>query len=211
MSTTVTPVEERILLHNVSWETYERLLDDYQEQRGTHFFYDEGELEIMVTSARHESPNSALTALVLILAEELDIELEPVGSMTFKRKALLKGFEPDSAFYVAQAAEVRAEGVLELSPEGAPPADLIIEVDVTSPSLPRFPIYAAFGVREIWRCKDERVAFHRLEQGRYVETSSSLAFPILTSEVAARFVEARSRLKYSHWARQVREWVRGQA
>ena len=42
MATLVTPVEQKVILHGVSWETYERLLNEHQESPGTHFIYDEG-------------------------------------------------------------------------------------------------------------------------------------------------------------------------
>jgi len=31
MATLVTPVEHKVILHGVSWETYERLLSEHQE------------------------------------------------------------------------------------------------------------------------------------------------------------------------------------
>ena len=46
METLVTPVEHKVILHGVSWETYERLLNEHQESPGTHFIYDEGELGV---------------------------------------------------------------------------------------------------------------------------------------------------------------------
>ena len=47
------PVEtvQCVILHGVSWETYERLLAEHEESSGTHFTYDQGMLEIMVLSA----------------------------------------------------------------------------------------------------------------------------------------------------------------
>ena len=39
--TTIAPPEERVILENVSWETYERLLAEIVESVGTHFTYDE--------------------------------------------------------------------------------------------------------------------------------------------------------------------------
>jgi Uma2 family endonuclease len=209
-TTTVTPVERLVLLHNVSWNTYESLLRDCQDQSGTHFIYDEGELEIMVLSRRHEFPNRALAQVVVLLSEELGIRVSEAGSMTYKREALLKGFEPDSAFYIARAAEIEAKDLDEITPENAPPADLIIEVDVTSMSLPRFPIYAAFSVPEIWRYQNDRVSFYRLELDQYVEIKSSIAFPPLTSQMATVFLEDRKRMDNITWARRVRDWARAQ-
>jgi Uma2 family endonuclease len=210
MSTMTAPVEHVVVLHNVGWETYERLLADHEDQSGTHFIYDEGELEIMVASRRHERPNRILAALVSILSEEFGIPISEEGSMTFKREALQKGFEPDSAFYVARAAEMEAIDDEDVTAENAPGPDLIIEVDVTSMSLPRFPIYAAFGVAEIWRHKKGRVSFFRLEQGQYAESQSSLAFPLLKAETANKFVQDRKRMNNIRWTRQVREWARAQ-
>ena len=63
MATLVAPIENKVILHGVSWETYERLLNEHQESRGTRFTYDEGTLEIMVASARHEEPNRDLAEL----------------------------------------------------------------------------------------------------------------------------------------------------
>ena len=63
MSTAVTPPEQRLLLHDISWETYERLLRESVENCGTRFTYDEGNLEIMVVSIGHEAPNRTLAAM----------------------------------------------------------------------------------------------------------------------------------------------------
>jgi len=207
MATLVTPVEHKVILHGVSWETYERLLSEHQESPGTHFIYDEGELEIMVLSRRHEEPNRDLAMLVQLVAMELGIDFDQLGSTTFKRKHLQKGFEPDSAFYFARVSETEGR---ELDAEIDPPPDLIIEIDLTSPSLNRFPIFAAFGVPEVWRYHRSRVTFYRLEGGRYVETASSSALLPLTAEVATRFLEERLQMRSTQWMRHVREWARQQ-
>ena len=207
MATLVTPVEHKVILHGVSWETYERLLSEHQESPGTHFIYDEGELEIMVLSRRREEPNRDLAMLVQLVAMELGIDFHQLSSTTFKREHLQKGFEPDSAFYFARVSETEGR---ELDAEIDPPPDLIIEIDVTSPSLNRFPIFAAFGVPEVWRYHRSRVTFYRLEGGRYVETASSSALLPLTAEVATRFLEERLRMPSTQWVRHVREWARQQ-
>ena len=207
MATLVTPVEHKVILHGVSWETYERLLSEHQESPGTHFIYDGGALEIMVLSGRHEEPNRDLAMLVQLVAVELGIDFHQLGSTTFKREHLQKGFEPDSAFYFARVSETEGR---EMDAEIDPPPDLIIEIDLTSPSLNRFPIFAAFGVPEVWRYHRSRVTFYRLEGGRYVETASSSALPPLTAEVATRFLEERLRMRSTQWVRHVREWARQQ-
>ncbi len=39
---------QRVILHRISWTTYERLLIEHEESSNTHFTYDRGMLEIMV-------------------------------------------------------------------------------------------------------------------------------------------------------------------
>jgi Uma2 family endonuclease len=91
-----------------------------------------------------------------------------------------------------------------------PPPDLIIEIDITSPSLNRFPIFAAIGIPEVWRYDGERVSIFRREQDRYREIEHSNALPLLTGEIATRFLEESTTLKSTAWLRQVRAWVRNQ-
>jgi Uma2 family endonuclease len=207
MATLVTPVDQSIVLHNVRWETYEQLLTDHEHNPGTRFFYDDGELEIMVVSARHENPNRVIADVILLLCGELRIRAHPIGSTTIKRKRLQKGFEADSAYYFARADQIRPRDV---DPETDPPPDLVIEVDVTSPSLPRFPIFAAFGVLEVWRYVGPRLEMYVSEGGQYIETASSLAIPPLTADMATEFINERDRLDLPEWVDFVRDWARQQ-
>ncbi|MBI3471441.1 MAG: Uma2 family endonuclease [Candidatus Solibacter usitatus] len=207
MAAVVSAVEHKVVLEGVSWETYQRLLAEHENENGARFSYDEGTLEIMVLSARHEHPNRILALLVELVAAELDIEIFQLGSTTFQRPELLRGFEPDSAFYIAHAPEF---GGRDVNPTLAPPPDLLIEVDVTSSSLLRFPIFAAFGVPEVWRYDGTRVAIFRLEGGQYGEVESSGALPPVTAALATRFLDDRRRLGSTKWLRRVREWARAQ-
>ena len=67
--------EQRTVLYNVSWDTFEALLRDTGENRGTRFAYDCGTLEIMTPLFEHENPKIQFDRLIFSLAEELDIEL----------------------------------------------------------------------------------------------------------------------------------------
>ena len=59
--------EQSILLENISWETYERLLDEIGE-RPIRLTYDNGSLEIMTLSLGHESYSEFLGRMVVMLA-----------------------------------------------------------------------------------------------------------------------------------------------
>ena len=85
METVETPPEQRTVLSNISWETYERLLADHLDSSSPRSAYDRGVLEITVVSERHERPNRLIAQLVEVLAEELDLDLDNLGSTTYKK------------------------------------------------------------------------------------------------------------------------------
>ncbi len=196
----------RIILHGIRWETYTRLLEDMEDSHAAHFAYDQGELEIMVLSERHEEPNRALATLVEVVAEELDMDLRRLGSTTLKRDDVKKGFEPDSCFYIQHELEIRGKRKIDLTVD--PPPDLIIEIDISSHSLNKFPIYAKLGILEVWRYVDRRVRIFSLANGQYVEVENSIAFPVLTNAIATRFLAESAEVASTTWLRRVRQWVR---
>ncbi len=207
METVNSPAEGRVLLRNVSWETYERLIDEREERSAPRFFYDRGEMEIMSPSFEHEAVSRLVASLVGELAVELGIDVSEAGSTTFKREDLERGFEPDECFYFSDNAErVRGRQNLDLDP----PPDLVVEVDFTSPSLNKLPIYAHLGVTEVWRLageKPEILSLNKTGEG-YGASNKSVVFPILTSAPLARLIEEGLKTKRPDWVRRVREWAR---
>jgi Uma2 family endonuclease len=199
---------QRLILHGVSWATYQRLLDDFKDSHVAHFAYDRGVLEIMVLSTKHERPNRTLALLVEVVAEELNMDVQRLGSTTFTREDLDKGFEPDSCFYVQNEARVRGKDEIDLAVD--PPPDLVIEIDITSPSLNKFPIYAQIGVPEVWRYDGHQVQMFTLANRQYTTIEHSLIFPPLSSTVATQFLEESTKLRSTAWLRRVREWAREQ-
>ncbi|MBM3814187.1 MAG: Uma2 family endonuclease [Acidimicrobiia bacterium] len=206
MPATAAPPEQRVILENVSWETYERLLAENVESVGTRFTYDGGLLEIMVVGVGHEDPNRTLAALAEIVAEETRKDFRRTGSTTFKRRDLGKGFEPDSCYYFQNAPRVRGKDDLDLNED--PPPDLVIEVDITRSSLNRFPIFGAVGVPEVWRYDGERVRIYLLHGAEYQEVPASHVLPPLTAEQATLFLDQSKTQASTAWLKRVREWVR---
>jgi Uma2 family endonuclease len=196
----------RIILHGVSWATYESLLADFQDSNAVHFAYDRGVLEIMAPSAKHEEPNRALSLLVDLVTGEWDIEVRRLGSTTFTRKDLSKGFEPDSCFYIQQVEHIRGKEEIDVAVD--PPPDLIIEIDVTNPSLNKFPIYAALGVPEVWRYQRGQVQIFQLAGEQYTAVEQSTMLPPLTGTMLTQFLEENRTLRSPDWMRRVQEWAR---
>jgi Uma2 family endonuclease len=207
METTKRPAEHRIILHNTSWETYQRLMKERGESRVPRFAYDRGELEIMSPSTEHESIAYYIGLLVAVFAEEAGVDLYGAGSTTFDREDLGRGFEPDACFYVQNAERVRGKPRIDLGLD--PPPDLLIEVDITSPSLDKFPIYAQVSIPEIWHHDGERLAIFELRGGEYVEISGSRILSPLSGEALSSFIEESTSLDIVTWMRRVREWTRG--
>jgi Uma2 family endonuclease len=200
---------QRVLLQGVSWETYERLLADFVDSHAVHFAYDQGMLEIMVLSAEHERYNDLLFLLINVIAEELNIDIESFGSTTFRREDLARGFELDSCFYIQQEAQVRGKKQLDLTVD--PPPDLVIEIDITHPSLNKFPIFAAVGVPEIWRYDGTIVTIFSLTGDHHRSRKSSAVLPGVTAQMLTRFMTESQTMARIAWLRRLREWVRTHA
>lgn len=198
--------EQRVVLHGIRWQTYEDLLTQNEGNSGVHFAYDQGKLEIMTLSPRHELLKHALALLVEVLAEEFAIDVIGFGSTTFRRSDLERGFEPDACFYIAQADQVQAKESIDLNFD--PPPDLVIEIDISHPSLNKFPIFHALGVPEIWRYDGELVTIYRLQGNDYMPQRTSLAFPLLTTQLLTEWMEINPRIKRTEWLRQIRAWAR---
>lgn len=206
MATVLSLPEQRILLRHISWETYERLLAENTDSSNPRFTYDRGVLEIMSPSAEHEEISHVLTLLVNVVAEELDIDVRGFGSTTFRRADLARGFEPDSCFYIQSAERISGKTMLDLATD--PPPDLVIEIDLASSSLDKFPIYAHVGVPEIWRYDGTALRIFHLENAVYIEREESAVLPVLTSHALSQFVVDSTALKRTAWLRRVRHWVR---
>ncbi|GAB4185420.1 MAG: Uma2 family endonuclease [Coleofasciculaceae cyanobacterium] len=206
MVATSTPAEQRTVLHNISWQTFEALLQETGEDRGSRFAYDCGTLEIMTPLFEHENPKIQLDRFVVALAEELGIEIKSAGSTTLKRKIVKRGIEPDNCYYIQNEPAVRGRQELDL--ETAPPPDLAIEIDITSSSVNKFGIYSALGVPELWRYNGRVLKFYQLIEGEYVECEFSIAFPIVSVTDMSRFIEQSKTSGEIALLKSFRAWVR---
>ena len=206
MPSTTAPAEQRVVLDNVSWKTYQHLLKDLEHCSAPRLTFDRGVLEIMSPFNEHEECNRSLSLLVEIFAEECDIEVRDLGSTTFKREDLERGFEADSCFYIQNEERLRKKRHIDAAVD--PPPDLVIEIGLTSDSINKFPIFAALGVPEIWRYSRGRLTIFMLEGGSYREQKSSLALPALTAADLTKLLESSMSMKRTAWLRQLRTHFR---
>src|SRR5262245_29940830 len=200
------PVGASLRFDDVSWEDYENLLADLGEGYAVRIFYDSGRMEVMAPASTHEKPKSVIHTLVTALRDELDIDIECLGSTTLKKEMRAAGTEPDDCFYVRNAGLVIGKEDLDLTRDPAP--DLVVEIDRTSLSLDRFAIYVALGVPEIWRLARRRLTIYILCDDRYELSTSSSAFPFLSDRALSEFIARGLRDGERRVAREFREWVR---
>jgi Uma2 family endonuclease len=198
--------EERVLLHNVSWSTYEQLLADLFSQSGPRLTYDKGILEIMSPGPRHERLTDIIETLVKCLAEELNRNVYCLRSTTFRRKSFKRGFEPDSCFYVENESYVREKEIIDLSID--PPPDLVIEIDITSGSIDKLPIYAQMRIPEIWRHDGSKLIIYKLSGSNYVESNNSMSFPSINSIGASDFIRQSKNLPSTEFLKSLRQWIK---
>ena len=196
------PVDQNVLLHNISWETYERLLKE-QENGNVRLTYDHGSLEIMILSLQHERLKHTLATLVELLAMERGLDIEGAGSTTFRRADIARGFEPDACFYLTHAAQIRACEEIDLAVHPAP--ELVIEVDITHFSLNKLPLFAALGIAEVWRCDGRQLMISVLEGADYRDQPESRIFPGITGIRLMQLIQSSRALSRTAWIQQVRQ------
>ncbi|NOT64231.1 MAG: Uma2 family endonuclease [Acidobacteria bacterium] len=198
-----------LIFQHVTWDEYEKLLEEMGAGYFPRISYDHGRLEIFMPLPIHEFVKAFTADLVRALTDELDLEMIGLGSTTFSYRDWLQGLEPDTCFFIQNAARVL--GVRRFDPTIPPPApDIAVEVDITSESLNRFPTYANLGVPEIWRYDDAEFMIYHLTETGYVVADASRAFPFLTAERLNRYLQRSQNESHRDLLREIRAWVRTQ-
>lgn len=194
---------EIIHLSGISWNTYETLLNELQN-RHLRLTYYRGNLEILSPSPEHELHKTVMGRFVETLAEELDINIYPLGSTTYKQPGV-SGAEPDECFYIRNIATIR--GRRRLRPDDPPP-DLVIEIDITSSSRDRLQVYASLGVPEVWIYDGNQLTVQQLQGTDYHSSDKSQFFPNIPISTLATFLQKAETTDYLELIKMFRHWVR---
>jgi Uma2 family endonuclease len=206
MTATIIQSPDRVLLQDVSWQTYQSLIKDFEQQPALRLTYDRGLLEIRMPLDPHETYKKLLGRLIEALTEELGIEIRSLGSRTCDREDLERGLEPDQCYYIQNEQAVWDKVQIDLSVD--PPPDLAIEIDITNSSMKRLSIYVALGIPEVWRYDGQSLTMYRLDNLDYQPCKFSIAFPFLSPADVERFLVLKQTTKENALIRQFREWVR---
>lgn len=205
--------DDRVVIRNVDWDFYDRLVDSIPESEHIHVDYDGKNLEIMAIGRSHDRRNKLMGQFVERVAEECEIPYRTGGSTTWKRPEVARGLESDECyFFRVEKLAMIAAGEARKSEDLAdyPNPDLSMEVDISRSKIDRPGIYAALRVPEVWRYDDERVYIDRLGvDGRYHEAPDSQFLPVMAEEIR-RWVVDEDTSDESAWARRLRAWARAE-
>jgi Uma2 family endonuclease len=215
MTATLIQDPDRVILRNISWQTYQSLVKDFESEPAIRLTYDRGTLEIRMPLDPHETYKKLIGRLIEAATEELDLEIRSLGSRTCDREDLARGLEPDQCYYIQNEAVIREVEQIDLT--HFPPPDLAVEVDISSSSLDRFSIYSDLGVPEIWRYDGRSLTIYALQQGQYNLCDRSLALPTLQAVDLTQFLNLRfakdatqTPVGENSLIKQFRQWLRTQ-
>lgn len=200
------PRNGTLLLHDVSWDEYERILDEFAEKSAYRIYYNNGVLKIMSPRANHEYPKELVTKLVTIYADEFNIPLDSYGSTTWRQKKKAKGVEADTSFYIKNASKVRANKDFDLNLEIPP--EVVVEIDTSNESWDKFEIYAALGIEEVWRCDGTNFQIYRLAEGKYEAVENSFSLPLISGGLLTEFLQISYEKNQTEMLKEFRERLR---
>ncbi|MDB5295200.1 MAG: hypothetical protein JWO31_1183 [Phycisphaerales bacterium] len=199
----------RSVVLRVSWRGYLTLLKEVGDDTAR-LTYDNGYLEIEMPSDLHERLTRLIGAMAEAALTFANVDYQPLGSTTWKRRKPLKGIEADECFYISSLPAIQGRATIDLKRD--PPPDLAVETEVTRPVLNKTKVYAAIGVPELWRVAESgQVRLYRLNAERvYEPIERSSAIPRLdaaTLTLHAGRLQPLGPLVHSQVLREFRQWL----
>lgn len=170
----VAEIDHRIIMHDVPWSHYEIIMTIKGDAPVPRVAYLEGELELMSPSRNHEAIKSVIGRLAEAYADEVNLDLCPVGSWTIRSAPKERGVEPDECYTLGD-------------PRNKEWPDLAIEVAWTRGGIDKLEIYRGLGVGEVWVWRKGRIRVFLLQEAaRYEESDRSALMPGLDLTLVAR-------------------------
>jgi Uma2 family endonuclease len=197
---------EHMVLPNIRWETFGRILHEIGKRR-YRIAYRNGDLEFTTAELGHHSRSRWIGNLIFFAAFELNVPICSGGSTTLKDSKRRVALEPDDCFWIKH--EARMRGKKRWNAQRNPPPDLAIEVDIPGGVLDRLVILAALKVPEVWRFDGEKLKVLGLgADGKYKESAKSRSLPSLPMDGFARFVRKLGSADEVSLIQEFTEWLR---
>jgi len=167
--------DDIVVLHDVTWEDYERLLEIRGDHSAPRISYLEGEVEIMSPSKDHEQIKSYIGHLLETWCIDRDIDVSPFGSWTLKQKKHRRGAEADECYIFGTGRRDRPQ--------------LAIEVEWTSGGIDKLEIYRKLSVDEVWYWRKGIIEIYVMTDGSFVRVDRSHVLPDLDVELLASMLD----------------------
>lgn len=159
----VPTADERIVMSNISRDTFEAILRSKGEKRRPKVTYLEGTLELMSPSRQHEQIGRTLGDILNAYFAYLGLEFNNYGSWTVSSSDDKATLEPDECYVFGDQSKHRP--------------DLAIEVVWTSGGIEKLDVYRHIGVPEVWFWIDDVITFHILTDAGYRQEERSRCAP----------------------------------
>jgi len=143
----------------------------------------------------HEFWKMMLARYVFAYAEELDLDLNGLGSATRRDREQQVGLEPDEWFFI---------GALDRVP------DLAIEISASRSGVSKLESYSRLRVPEVWLFERSEIEVYRFVKNSYVRRDRSVVVRgIDLVDLAHRVVHTERRGQIAS-VRRYRDWLRQQ-
>ena len=170
-----TDSEQLLIINDISWQMYESLLADLEDNSHLRIAYLEGILEIISPSRRHEFIKTNIGRLLDVYFEETRTRFYGLGSTTFRQESVARGIEPDECYCINS---------------GKPVPDIAIEVVVTSGGINSLEIYRGLQVPEVWFWENNCFSLYCLNDENYQIVAKSKFLPQLDLSLLAGYVSS---------------------
>jgi Uma2 family endonuclease len=167
-----------IVLHDVTWEDYERLLEIRGDHSAPRISYLEGEVEIMSPSRDHEQIKSYIGRLFEAWCMDRGIDVRPFGSWTLKKAKDERAAEADECYIFGTEPRERPQ--------------LAIEVEWTRRGIDKLEIYRKLGVDEVWYWRKGVIEIYVLTEETFTRAQRSRLFPDLDVGLLASMLDRDS-------------------
>jgi Uma2 family endonuclease len=164
-----------VVLHDIAWNDYERLLEMRGDHSAPRISYLEGEVEIMSPSKDHEQIKTYIGHLLEMWCVDRGIDVRPFGSWTLKRKKDKRAVEADECY------------VFGTEPRQRP--QLAIEVEWTRRGIDKLEIYRKLGVDEVWFWRKGVIEVYVLAKETYTRAQRSRVLPQLDLKLIAEVLD----------------------
>lgn len=167
-----------VVLHDVSWEDYERILEIRGDHSAPRISFLEGDVEIMSPSKDHEVISSHIGHLLEAWCIDRGIEITAAGSWTLREKRTRRGAEADKCYIFGTEERSRPH--------------LAIEVEWTHGGIDELAIYEKLGVEEVWLWRKGVIEIYTLTDGKLTTTQRSRLVPELDLELLASMLDRKT-------------------